>query len=281
MRRSIGLVSLVFAAALAAFAHPVSAQDAPGVVPPAIGTSNRNDISATIYGGVVGAPDYEGSNDYRVLPLIFGEVRWGQRSLAVEGDAVRANILNSKVVELGPVAHLTFARSPRRIDSEAVSALGRIDSAFEMGAYGAVRFGSLLTPNDSLRLSVQAVQDVSDVHDGWLGGADLTYRRPISPRLAVAAQASITFTDDKFARIYFSVDAPGTVRSGLGTFDAEGGIKDVAISLTTTYALSDRWSVIAPGGYRRFVGDFRNSPLVRDEGSPNQLFGGLGLGFSF
>ena len=73
----------------------------------------------------------------------------------------------------------------------------------------------------------------------------------------------------------------GARASGLRHFDAKGGVKDFGTSLTAVYALSPKWSLIGFGGYRRLVGDFKDSPVVRDAGRADQFSGGVGIGFRF
>ena len=241
---------------------------------------DRNEVTGAVFAGVATTPEYEGAGDQQVIPLAAGEVRWGERYLSLEGTTLRANVLNSSVIELGPVANLTFGRD-EDIESAPVRALGVIDEAYEVGAFGAVKLGSLLTDGDELKLRVQGLRDVSDVHDGWIGQAALSYRLPVSSRLSVTAETSIQFADDKYAQTYFSVTPAGSIASGLAAYDAEGGIKDVGASLTAVYAVSDRVSLLGFAGYRRLLGDFKDSPIVAIEGDADQFSGGIGIGLAF
>ncbi len=244
------------------------------------GTTDRGSISGTIVGGVATVPDYEGANKMRVIPLVSGEVRWDKRYFAVQGVTARLNFLNSDSFEFGPAADLTFGRRAD-VKSLPVRALGRIDDAYQIGAFAAVKMASLLTDGDQLRFSIQGTRDVSDVHKGWVGEAAVTYRLPVARKFAIISQGSVRLADDKYARTYFSVTPTGATASGLTAFAAKGGVKDIGLSLTATYALSDRWSLLGYGGYRRLVGDFKDSPIVRDAGRADQFSGGVGIGFSF
>ncbi len=265
--------------AVTAMALGVDAAHAQDTAPDTAPVS-RPGVSGTIVGGMAAVPEYEGAKKMRVIPLVAGEVRWDKRYFAIEGVTARVNLLNSDTVEFGPAADLTFGRRAK-VKSVAVRALGRIDDAYQVGAFAAIKTASLLREGDSLRLSLQATRDVSDVHKGWVGEAALGYRLPVGTKFALNTQASLRFADDKYARTYFSVTSAGAAASGLTAFTAKGGLKDVGLSLTATYALSDRWSLLGYGGYRRLVGDFGNSPVVRTAGDRNQLTGGVGVGFRF
>jgi len=240
----------------------------------------QDNFSGTIITGVASIPEYEGANHQSIIPLVAGELRWENRYFAVDGITARANVLNSRNFEFGPVADITFGRS-KDVKSGSVRALGLVDDAYQVGAFAALKLPTLLTEGDELRLSVQGTRDVSGVHEGWLGEVSLRYRLPVSSKFSLSADASVRFADDKYAKTYFSISTPGAEVSGLDAFEAEGGVKDLGASLTATYALTDRWAILAFGGYRRLVGDFGNSPVVSDAGDQNQLTAGIGIGFNF
>ena len=244
------------------------------------GPAARDGFSGTIVGGVATVPEYEGAARQRVIPLVSGELRWDKRYFAIEGVTARMNVLNSDTFEFGPAADLTFGRRAS-VKSPAIRARGRIDDAYQIGAFAAVKTASLIKDGDELRFSVQGTHDVSNVHKGWVGEAAVKYRLPVGRKLAVSTQVAMRFADDSYARTYFSVTPVGATASGLAPFGAKGGIKDVGVSLTATYALSDRWSLLGYGGYRRLVGDFAESPVVGKAGDRNQFTGGVGVGFSF
>jgi outer membrane scaffolding protein for murein synthesis (MipA/OmpV family) len=249
---------------------------------PAFAQESERDreLSGYTLGGVAMIPEYEGSSDQQYLPLVGGEVRLGERYVALEGTAIRLNFIESRSFELGPVANVTFGRD-RKIEAADVARLGKIGDAFEVGAFAAARLPDLLTDDDELRLSAQALRDVSDTHDGWTYEASLRYRLQPSARLGLSAETSMRFADDAYAGRYFSVTADGAALSGLPAYRASGGIKDVGASLTATYAISDKWFLAAQGGYRRLLGDFADSPVVDRAGSADQWSGAIGIGFRF
>lgn len=235
-------------------------------------------LRGDIVTGIAVIPEYEGANHYTLIPLANGRVSLDKRYIEIEGVTARINVLNSDVIELGPVANLTFGRD-RKIDSAAVARLGVIDVAFEVGGFAALN----LPVGDSgkVRLAVQAVQDVSSVHKGWLGQASAGYVLQASPRLSLSASASATYASGEYARTYYSVSAAGSAASGLPRFDADAGLKDIGVTLGARYQVSERWSVNATGGYKRLLGDFADSPVVSQQGDANQWFAGVGIGFSF
>lgn len=241
-------------------------------------SSDPSGLRGEIVAGVAVIPEYEGADHYMPIPLANGRVSLDKRYIEIEGVTARINILNSDVIELGPVANLTFGRDSK-IDSAAVARLGVIDDAFEVGGFAALN----LPVGDSgkVRLAVQAVQDVSSVHSGWLGQASASYALQASPRLSLSASASASYASGEYAQTYYSVTAAGAAASGLPRFDADAGLKDIGVTVSARYQIAERWSVNATGGYKRLLGDFADSPIVSQQGDANQWFAGVGIGFSF
>ncbi len=261
--RTLALGTLLLSPAIA------SAQDAP---------AKSGEFSGYTTIGIAAVPDYEGADDHRILPLVDGKVFLGERYVAVEGSVVRANILNSKTFEFGPVASFTFGRDDD-IESRAVAQLGTIDDAYEVGAFAAVSFE--VGGNDTLRFGLQGVHDVSDVHDDFVVTANATYTAAIGERLNLMVDLGASYAGDDYAETYFSVTPVGSIATGFTVFDAEGGLKDVGAQLTASYRIGANWGIAANAGYRRLLGDFADSPVVSNGGSADQLSGGVGVFFTF
>jgi MipA family protein len=228
--------------------------------------------------GIAALPDHEGADDHRILPLVDGKVFLGDRYIAVEGASIRANIINAKGFEFGPIASFTFGRD-EEIENLAVAQLGAIDDAYEVGAFGAVSFD--VSGNDNIRFGVQGVHDVSDVHGGFVITANATYSATVGERLNLMFDLGASYANDDYAETYFSVTPAGSLAIGLAAFNAEGGLKDVGAQLTATYRIGDNWGIAANAGYRRLLGDFADSPVVANGGSADQLSGGVGVFFTF
>jgi outer membrane scaffolding protein for murein synthesis (MipA/OmpV family) len=235
-------------------------------------------LTGTIVAGAGLFPEYEGASKLKAFPLINGQVNLGQRYIAIEGLTTRVNVLGSAALEAGPIANLTFGRDAK-VDSAAVALLPARKDALELGGFIGWRIET--GGGDTLRFAIQAAHDATGVHKGWLGQASAAYTASLGKRFAMSAEAAASFADNDYAGTYFSVSPADSLKSGLRPFVAKGGIKDVGVTLSARYALSDRWSLNGLAGYRRLLGDFADSPIVKDEGDANQLIFGVGIGFSF
>ena len=235
-------------------------------------------VHGTVVAGLAYAPEYEGADKQQVVPLAIGRINDGNRYLAFEGPTLRANVVASNGLELGPVVNITSKRG-RDIQSRAVARLGPIKDAVEVGVFAAI--ARTVFGNDRVRLAVQGVHGVSGVHKGWLSTASAGYVWSVSPKFSLAGDMTATYASAEYARKYFSVTSAGAIASGLPTFNAKSGFKDVRGSLSARYSIDERWSLFGIGAYKRLVGSSAESPIVKDAGSPNQFVGGIGIGLSF
>ena len=273
------------AALLAPFllAAPAFAQTADQPAPP-------TGDAITIGLGAAYAPSYEGSNDYVVTPaaIVRGQVsgfNFFSRATALYVDLAREAPGSKSDFLIGPMANLRFDRSSR-IKDDAVEALGELDMAVELGAFVGLGQSGLLNPYDYGQARVDFVHDVTDTHDGYVLTPTLEYGTPLSRTTYVGLGLSADYASGRFADTYYSVDAAGSARSGLRAFDAGSGFKNARVTLLATHMLTGDLTthglgVFAVGSYSRMFGDFKDSPLVRDVGNPNQFFAAAGLSYSF
>ena len=236
-------------------------------------------ISGFVAVGVGVAPDYEGSNDYQIVPLPIARVGYGNVALELEGLGGRLDISPFEGFGFGP----TFNFRPGRddVEDDRVDALEDVDDAVEIGGF--IRYGQPvgLTSRDEAVVRLEALFDVADGHSGIVATLSAGYTfRPIDD-LGLTIGTSARWVSDDYADAYFSVSPIGAAASGLAPFNADGGITDVGLNLAATYALTDRWGLLATGGTSFLLGDAADSPVVDDAGSATQFFGGVALTFSF
>lgn len=265
---------------------PAPPSDAPP--PAAIATGGD---SLTIGGGLGFAPSYEGSDNYVLIPaaVVRGRVKgidFFTLGTDLYVDVISADSGSGFNFQLGPVVSVNLNRSNRIADDQ-VRALGKRRVALELGGYAGVsKTGVITSDYDTLGARVSIVQDVTGIHDSYIITPQISYGTPLSRKAYVGLSASATIVGDGYARTYFAVDAPGSVRSGLPVFaNPRGGFKDFTIGALGNYAVTGDllhgFSVFAAGGYSRLQGDFARSPIVGVAGSPNQWFGGIGIGYTF
>jgi len=280
----------ILAAAVLLWTAPALAQDIPpvGLPDPAASVDDGGD-NFTLGLGVGYAPSYEGSDNYVVSPagVVRGRVsgfNFYSRATALYLDVIREAPDAPYNIEAGPMVNLRLDRSSRIRDSR-VKALGEIDTAIEVGGFVGITKNKVFHGYDFATLRLDVIKDVADAHDGLVIAPNLEYATPLSTRFLIGASLSAEHVSGKFADTYYSIGPAGTRASGLATYDADGGWKNVRGTLLATYSLSGDLrsgaAIFAVGSYSKLLGDFKRSPIVRDAGDKNQFFAALGLSYSF
>jgi outer membrane protein len=224
--------------------------------------------------GVGVVPDYEGSDDYQGVPLLFLRAAWNSgRYIQFLGNTLKVNVIAGNAFQFGPVVQYRGERDDD-VDNEKVKRMRQVDEAIEIGAFVGYRIGNWHT-------SLQAANDVNDAHDGLVVTLEGGYTMPLAPGVLLGLSLFSSYANDDYMETYFSVDANNASRSGLRQYSADSGIKDIGTMVNLAYAPWDKWGITGLLGLRRLLGDAKDSPLVDQEGSENQLFGGVMVTYRF
>ena len=259
-----------------AIAQPASTGDA--VVDP-VDTDPGRGINVTLGAGAGAAPDYEGSEDYEVVPLWnlrISNLYHPSTFVQVIGPRLRSNFLPSDHWRLGLAGQ--FIKERDDVENDQVDALEKVDPSAMLGAVGGYDF--LADPQQQLALEVEARQDVAN-DNGFLGTVRGLYGGRLTERFRFNASVSSTWASEDYMSSYFGIDAADAARSGLDEFSADEGFKDVSFGGALTYRLFERLSVSALGNYTRLIDDAEDSPVVDDAGDENQFFAGALVNYTF
>ena len=294
MRHST-LSLLAVAAALGVAATPALAQDsnAPPAAPDSIDPAAANGgDSITVGIGAGYVTDYEGSNDYRVVPApaAIGSVHGF--AFALVGNRLSVDLIPNPPgptfdIQAGPLVVVDFNRSSTKsIDDDRVKALGKAGTAIELGGYvGIGKTGVITSPYDKLSVSVSYRLDVNSVHKSDIWQPSINYLTPLSRKAAVGLFGSLEHAGQGYADAYFSVTPLGSLASGLPTYNAHRGWKNYTVGALATVSLTGDLlhgiKLVAGGTYKRMLNDFGDSPLVSIAGSRNQWLGAVGLAYTF
>lgn len=254
-------------------------------------TQNTGDYAAVGVAAVT-IPDYEGSNDnyWTVAPGAIG--RLGGVNFTLIGNRFSADLIsdhNSSGIDFqaGPIAVVDFNRtSTKSIDDPRVKALGKLDTAIELGGYvGIGKIGVITSPFDRLSVSVSYRHDVSGVHDSGIWQPTVNYMTPLSRKALVALFVSAEHAERGYADAYYTITPAQSAASGLPVYYAHGGWKNWAAggvaSMSLTGDLTHGLQLVGGGVYRGLMNDFADSPITSVAGSKDQWTGFVGLAYSF
>ncbi len=265
---SMGCCLLLLMLSMMLAAPPCSAQDIDVTMAESAG------IETSVFGlGVGYAPDHEGSNDYEAVPLIQARINW-QRGyfLSLLGNTLRANLVPNRHWHLGPVARYRMERDD--VDDNRIDDMEEVDAAVELGIFGAYS-------GEHWLLQLTGLKDVADGHDGSLVELGLGYKIPFQERGNLTLFASSTYADSDYMDAYFGIDAANAEASGLSTYEADSGIKDVGAGLAWQYNFNRNWGMLALAKYTRLLDDAKDSPVVDDAGDANQILAGVIFNYRF
>ncbi len=277
----LSIVSL--AAALSA-----TAAHAQGVPPRGAGGPPAPRDTVTVGVGVGLTTSYDGAGDYKAIPggALLGTISGHDFQLngpQLFVDAIPNDPRRKIDVELGPVVSLRFNRTGGVSDSR-VAALGERDIAVELGARGAIGVRGLVDRTDKLAFAVTGVWDVAGAHRSAVITPSIEYSRPLGRRTFARLAVNAEFVGKRYADYYFGINPAGAAASGLARHDPDGGVASLGGNVLALHSLSGKragWALFGIASYKRLQGDISGSPIVRDTGSPDQLFASVGLAYTF
>jgi len=222
------------------------------------------------------APEYEGSDTYKVQPVPDIEITYDRFFLSRQG--LGANLISTDNLTLGASVAFDGGRKSKKdvalrgYRNVGDTAVGHIFAEYTV---------------DQLMLSVDVGTDLlGDGHKGTEATLSVTWMLNPFGRTMLMIGPSLTWASDDYMHSYFSttVDRLDQTRIAPGSrtgYDADAGFKNAGLTAIMIHPLDQNWSVTGFAGYSRLLGDAADSPFVKDNGSRDQFMGGLGLSYTF
>ena len=273
----------------AAIATPAVAQAVPAdtQLPSPEDLTNRDTLTVGL--GAALLPDYEGSDDYRVLPAAavrgqYHGIDFTTRATYLYVDVVPGGSGNVEF-DAGPIAGFRFNRTKKNLKDDLVDLLPRRKTAFEAGAFAGITVHGVTNPYGNLAVRLDVLHDFGNAHKSTLFSPNVEFSTPVSRTTYVSASVGAEFVSNKFADYYFSITPADSLVSLLPPFEADGGMKNwkagLLLNQSLTGDLLHGLSAFGTANYSRLVGDFKRSPIVDDRGSANQWLLATGLAYTW
>jgi outer membrane protein len=236
-------------------------------------SAQAKDPKVAIGIGAGAAPQFEGSDDYDGVPLLYLNAQWDNyMSISILGAGGRVNLLPHPVFRAGLAMEYIGERSDP--DNSAVDALPDVDASFMFG-------GFLGFDYNHWNASVELMTDVADGNDGSIVRLRGGYTMPINNITKLKMGLFTTWADDDYMESYFSINTAGAAASGLSTYDAESGFKDMGLNLSIHYTPWEHWGIMGLFVYKTLIGDADDSPIVDTEGDDGQAVLGVMATYRF
>lgn len=229
----------------------------PGMLAATISVSAARAQDHVVLGaGVAATPAYQGSKDYRVLPIPVIDVKRGW-FFANLRNGIGLEPIDNETVTVG--ASAVFVQGYRQRDVP--QGVDKLSNSAGVRLFTTVRTGGFVA-------TVGAVKVVSGGSKGAFVDGSLSYPIRMSSKVALTPTLAATWADSKYNDRYFGVSAREAALSGLPRSTLGAGFKDVSATLTASYRLTDQISISATGGVTRLLGDVKDSALVQKTQHP-------------
>lgn len=225
--------------------------------------------------GAAAVPDYEGSEDYKAAPLPIARAQKGYQYGQLFGLKLTSNLVPHPNFRAGLVADYVPERDD--VENNQVDNLKTVDPALMLG--GLVGY-DLRLDGGTLGFEVEWTHDVVDGNDGWLLQPEIKYRRKLAENWGLNVSTTLTYASDDYMETYFSITPADSARSGLATFNASEGVKDVGMTAALTYNFTQSWAAGGLIGYKQLLNDAEDSPVTK-VGDENQYLAGLFFTYSW
>lgn len=276
-------------AVAACLASPALGQAQPtgGALPSPEEVANKDIVTVGIGGAVL--PDYEGSDDYRIIPAAAIRGKVSGISFNTRGTYLFVNVVpdaGKVAFTAGPIVGLRM-NTRRNIDDDIVRMLPKRKRAIEVGGFAGVSFHGVTNPYDTLGFRLDVLHDVAGAHKSTTFTPNLEFSTPVSRRTYLSANVGAEFVSNRFADYYYTISPADSLATGgaLPAFNASGGMKNWKAGLLANQSITGDllhgFSIFGLGQYSRLVGDFKRSPIVSQRGSAGQWLGALGLAYTW
>ena len=286
MLRRYYCIALVACLASPAFAQSTASPPATGL-PSAQDVDTRDMYTVGVGGAIMS--DYEGSNDYQIIPAGAIRARISGISISTNGPYLEADFVPKTrkfTLDIGPIAGLRFD-DRRHSDDDVVREMIKRNTAYEVGGFVGFSVRGLVDPYDNLAVHLDVLHDVGDAHKSTVFDPHVDFSTPLSPKTYVSISGGAEIVSAKYAIYYFGVSPADVMATGgaLPLYTPGGGLKNwkasAVVDQSITGDLLGGLSVFGLVQYSRLVGDFARSPIVAMRGSPNQWLGALGLAYTW
>ncbi|WP_417685672.1 MipA/OmpV family protein [Roseibium sp.] len=238
---------------------------------PAIADEQR-DWGLFVGAGALVAPEFLGSSDYSALPALIGTLQKGPFYIKLTGTQITANVLPFESVYAGPL--VAYGGGRKDLSDSILKKLPEVDEELWLGGAFGAGYDGLMLERDSIGASFEIAHDVMG-DSGTTATFGLGYEVNATERLAFGLDLSTTYVDGKHADAYYSVTASGAAASGLSQYSADSGFRDLSLDVSARYAFSESWGVGALAGGSVLLGEFADSPIVKERGQAESGRAGL------
>jgi outer membrane protein len=222
--------------------------------------------------GVGAIPVYEGSSEYRALPVPLINYHSGNFFITPRMGLPAMGLKTSLTPDLDAGVFVGLGLGRKADDADRTKGLDDIKFHGAYGAYVEWRPG---------RYSLGAGYKQA-ARSGYGGTLELraSYAALMTEQNTVQVGVSTEWANHDAMQTWFGVTSSQAARSreGLSTYSPSSGFKSAALYTTWSYRINPSWSTVSTIGVNTLLGDARNSPLTERK---TNVFGSVGVMYRF
>lgn len=225
-----------------------------------------SDWRVTLGGSIIFMPEYEGSDEFKVIPFPLFSASF-RDTVHIDPSGALVNLYKWNGFQVALKGGYELGR--REDDSDHLRGLGEVDFGGVVG--GLISFE---------RGPFDVYAELDKTFGGSEGliaktGIEVSHRYK---RFVISGDISATWADENHMQAYFGITPDQAVNSGLPEYEVSAGMKRVDVSASVTHFLNKKIFLTGSAGAGFLLEDAKESPVVREDIQP---FGMLGLGYRF
>ena len=226
---------------------------------PPIATGWQYDLGV----GLIANPEFQGSDDYRVLPVPYFDVRFvdakGTKTFFNVPQGFGTYLLRERFDNGNRIA-LSAAVAPgfQNRDADDIAGLetfgvgveARLGAEFESGPWS---------------LQAGIAQAVASGHEGLYANLTASYRFNLGGGMFAGIGPSLRFGNTNYMSALYGVTPSESLASGLAAFDAESGLESAAVQGILSFPVGSNWRFTGVARMGELVGDAGDSSLTLEQ----------------
>ena len=229
--------------------------------------------------GPATTPEYMGSEDYSVVPMLVSAFEIKGVAFEIEGLTAQAALADWDGCKLGVTADVDLGRDTE-VSSTTIAAMDEIDFALNVGGFVSYDLPGQLLDGDNFEFKLAGFGDTTSAHNGAFATLGVVYTLPLYIPWRFEFELETTFGNENYMDTYFGVDEADSKASGLPTFEAGNSFRDITLTTNIAFFFSPTWGLFTRLSVSRLLGDAADSP-VTSVGDENQYFAGTGVIYRF
>jgi outer membrane scaffolding protein for murein synthesis (MipA/OmpV family) len=225
-------------------------------------SDNASDWKVSLGAGAIVQPEYPGSDEMKIMPIPDFDVTWRNRVFLNMQNGLGVYALKSDTATLGASVGVHFGRDED--DGDRLNGMGDIDTTAQAKLFGSYNFGWV-------EFGGELGRDLGE-GDGFSLDVNAAYPMKLTPQWRVNPAIGATFADDDYMQSWFGVTSPQAARSGLATYEADGGLMSTYAKVDVQYFVTEKWILGSSFKVERLMGDAADSPVVEEKTQPSVLF---------